>query len=228
MWPPAACGARYHQLPRCVTWLLASWPPRAASENRCAHSALTAPAGRLPISTGLAGNTRPSTIKLDKVVADRGARIGGGSEAAGLRIMVGWRDQHVVWDRAGTAARAAGRDHRSRWTIAPGARSWGGAEVHAARSIRPIRNSGAAQFILGRPAPCCGGFALGAHRMADVGGRTVMCLREAFGACRGVRAGSPFGVSSAKEVASGAIRWRGPFRADNPAYPGLPGIFLEP
>ncbi len=61
--------------------------------------------------------------------ADRGARAGGGSEAAGLADHGRWRDQHVAWDRAGAARRTSGRDRRSRRTTAIGARSRVGAAV---------------------------------------------------------------------------------------------------
>jgi len=77
-------------------------------------------------------------------------------------------------------------------TIAPGARSWGGAEVRRQHDPSARSELWAAQFILGASRP-----AVAALRLAPIEWQTwvdgtVMCLREAFGACRGVRAGSPF------------------------------------
>src|SRR5271166_418552 len=61
--------------------------------------------------------------------ADRGARAGGGSEAARLADHGRWHDRHVAWGRAGAARRTAGRDGRSRRAVALGVRSCSGATL---------------------------------------------------------------------------------------------------
>jgi hypothetical protein len=56
---------------------------------------------------------------------------------------VGERNRHVTWNRADAARRTAGRDRRSRRTVALASIAVQGCATTAARSIRPIRNPGA-------------------------------------------------------------------------------------